>query len=55
MVYDGVGTLAGNRLVIEGRHEGESFRYDLRAAPDGTLAGRWTGDEGDGTEAWRPS
>ncbi|WP_146208830.1 hypothetical protein [Azospirillum sp. TSO22-1] len=55
VIYNGVGTLTGNRLVIEGRNDGEPFRYDLRVAPDGTVSGRWTGDEGEGTEDWSPS
>lgn len=55
VVYNGVGTLVGNRLIVEGRHDGEPFRYDLRIASDGSLSGSWTGDEGEGTEDWEPS
>lgn len=54
VVYNGVGTLIGDRLVIEGRNDGEAFRYDLRVAPNGTLSGDWSGDEGEGTEDWSP-
>ena len=55
-VYNGVGTLSGDRLAIEGSHEGDPFHYDLRLFPDGSLMGKWTsgGDEG-GSEEWRPS
>lgn len=56
-VYHGTGTLSGSRLVIEGRTEGEPFRYDLRVSPDGGLSGNWTtgDDEGRGSEEWSPS
>lgn len=55
VIYNGTGKLTGNRLVIDGSSEGGSFRYDLRVAPDGTVSGRWSGDEGDGTETWSPA
>lgn len=56
-IYNGVGTLAGDRLTIDGSQEGEPFRYDLRLFPDGSLMGKWTsGDDGErGSEEWRPS
>ena len=56
-IYQGVGTLTGNRFVIEGRNEGERFRYDLRVSPDGSLSGKWTteDDEDRGSEEWSPS
>lgn len=55
-IYDGVGTLDGDRLTIDGSQEGEPFRYDLRLFSDGSLMGKWTsgGDDERGSEEWRP-
>ncbi|HEY0833911.1 MAG TPA: hypothetical protein VGE72_08395 [Azospirillum sp.] len=56
--YRGVGTLSGNRLLVESTTDGEVTRSEMVVSPTGTLSGPWTVDddpEDSGTEEWTPS
>lgn len=54
----GVGTLSGNRLVIESTTDGEEVVSEMTVGPDGRLSGPWSvvdDPEDSGTEEWTPS